>query len=137
MADVVVDASVWVSLLSGGDRNHEPTVRWFRRRIEEVGLLVAPILVIAEVAGAVSRVTRSPAVAHRGVATIRRLSAVRLLSVESRLGERAASLAADLRLRGADAVYVAMAERLRVPLITWDAEQRAGASRVVATAAPE
>jgi predicted nucleic acid-binding protein len=44
------------------------------------------------------------------------------------LRDRATALATSLRLRGADAVYVAVADRLSIPLVTWDPEQltRAG-----------
>ncbi len=33
-------------------------------------------------------------------------------------------MAAEARLRGADAIYLAMASRLAIPLVTWDLEQR-------------
>ncbi len=49
---------------------------------------------------------------------------------------RAARLAADLRLRGADAVYVVAAHVLNIPLVTWDREQHERASTVVAVQAP-
>jgi predicted nucleic acid-binding protein len=39
------------------------------------------------------------------------------------LGLRTAEVAAAYRLRGADAVYVALAEALHAPLVTWDQEQ--------------
>jgi len=42
--------------------------------------------------------------------------------VDDTLGRQAATLAIDLRLRGADAVYVAVAQYFNLPLITWDAE---------------
>jgi predicted nucleic acid-binding protein len=32
-------------------------------------------------------------------------------------------MAADLGLRGADAIYVALAHQLNVPFVTWDQEQ--------------
>ena len=43
--------------------------------------------------------------------------------VDAELALPAAELASELRLRGADAVYVAMTHRLGVPLVTWDREQ--------------
>jgi len=52
-----------------------------------------------------------------------RMPALRIVHVERRLGMSAAQLAADLGLRGADAVYVALAQQLTVPLITLDQEQ--------------
>jgi predicted nucleic acid-binding protein len=45
-------------------------------------------------------------------------------------------MAADLRLRGAEVVYVAAAYLLQVPLVTWDREQRQRAASVIAVQTP-
>jgi predicted nucleic acid-binding protein len=52
------------------------------------------------------------------------------------LGE-APRIAANLGLRGADAIYVAVAEQLRLPLITWDNEQEEKAKTSVDVRAPQ
>jgi predicted nucleic acid-binding protein len=56
------------------------------------------------------------------------LSGLRLVASDRRLGKAAAELAASAGLRGADAVYAALAQHLSIPLVTWDEEigQRAG-----------
>jgi predicted nucleic acid-binding protein len=46
-----------------------------------------------------------------------------LLPVDRQLAQRAAELAAVHQLRGADAVYVAVAAEYGATLITWDTEQ--------------
>jgi predicted nucleic acid-binding protein len=51
--------------------------------------------------------------------------------VDHGLADAAAALAARLRLRGADATYVAVASRLGVPLVTWDDKQRQRAASLV------
>jgi predicted nucleic acid-binding protein len=48
----------------------------------------------------------------------------------------AAELIAEVGLRGADAVYVATAHHLNVPLVTPDREQRARAGRLVEVQSP-
>lgn len=45
-------------------------------------------------------------------------------------------LAIDLRLRGADAVYVAVADQLSLPLVSWDVEQRERAAARVEVIVP-
>ena len=65
-----------------------------------------------------------------------RLTELRLVPLDSRLGRSAAQLAAEIVLRGADAVYVATAHHLNVPLVTWDREQQARADRLVAVQSP-
>ena len=47
-----------------------------------------------------------------------------MIPVDRALGLQAYHLAANLRIRGADAIYVALAQSLSIPLITWDAEQQ-------------
>ena len=49
---------------------------------------------------------------------------LRLVPVDGHVGYEAARVASRLRLRGADALYVAVAVLLHVPLVTWDVEQR-------------
>ena len=61
---------------------------------------------------------------------------MRLVTVDGRLGQTAARLAAQCQLRGADAIYVATAQFLNIPLITWDRQQRERAASVIATRAP-
>jgi predicted nucleic acid-binding protein len=64
---------------------------------------------------------------------MKRLPVLRLLAVDDTLAEASARLAADLGLRGADAVYVALAARLSARLVTWDREQsRRSAARIYA-----
>lgn len=64
-----------------------------------------------------------------------RLPSLRLLDLDETLARAAAAVAA--RLGGADAVSIAAAARLRLPLVTWDVEQRDGAARVVPVLVPE
>jgi predicted nucleic acid-binding protein len=133
VADAVVDASVWVSRLVPADAHHAATVDWFARQEEAASLLVVPALMPAEVAGAIARRTRDGRLARRVVERLLRLPTLRLVTLDRRLAERAAVLAADLGLRGADAPYVAVADRLGLPLVTWDREQRERAGRAVRT----
>lgn len=131
MADAVVDASVWVSRLVPGDVHHRAAVAWFDERDAGREFLVAPALMPPEVAGAISRRTRNARMAWRAVGYLLRLPDLRLAVLDEDLAARAARLAADLALRGADAIYVAVAERLGLPLVTLDAEQRRRAGGVV------
>jgi predicted nucleic acid-binding protein len=136
VADAVVDASVWVSRVLAHDPGHERTVGWFDRQTTEGALHVAPVLLLAEVAGALARVTRSGEAGRRLAEQLARLPELRLVTIDGPVGTRAAEIAAHLKLRGADAVYVAVAERLDLPLVTWDGEQRSRARVLVSTSVP-
>ena len=133
---MVVDASVVVSHLVPQEAGHDVSRRWVERHIGAGGLVIAPVLLLPEVAGAIARRTGRPELARRAVDALLRLASLRLLALDETLARAAASVAAQLRLRGADAVYIAAASELRVPLVTWDAEQRERAAGVVAVLEP-
>jgi predicted nucleic acid-binding protein len=133
----VVDASVWVSRLVPQDVHHAASRRWLEEFTGQGGGIVAPVLLLPEIAGAISRRTGAPELAHRAVQQLQRLPTLRLVAVDRRLGQDAGRLAADLGLRGADATYVAIAEQLKIPLFTWDREQSDKAGKRIAVRTPE
>ncbi len=133
---MVVDASVVVSRLVQHDVNHEASRRWLTQYVAGGGLVIAPTLLLPEVAGAVARRTREPRLARRAVDVVLRLPALRLVPVDDVLARTAAELAGRLRVRGADAIYIAVAAGLRLPLVTWDIEQRDRAARLVEVLVP-
>ena len=59
----------------------------------------------------------------QAVATILANPAVSLVSVDQPLASLAARHATSLALKGADAIYTALAEHMGLPLVTWDNEQ--------------
>lgn len=65
-----------------------------------------------------------------------RTRSVRLLVPDRRLWSLAADLAAGLRLRCADALYVSTAQHLGEPLVTFDPEQARRAAAVVQVIQP-
>ena len=132
----VVDASVWLSRFVSTDTHHRLSRSWVGVQLEQGNLLVSPALLLAEVAGAVARRTGLVEVAARTTDLIQRLPQTRLVPVDANLGLSSARLAAELRLKGADAVYVALAQRLNVPLVTWDREQLERGQHAVATLMP-
>jgi predicted nucleic acid-binding protein len=120
----VVDASVWVSRFVEGEFHHEPSREWLARCVEEGTMIAAPALLLAEVAGAIARRTNRSELAARALSLIQRFPGMRLVPIEMDLAQLSGRLAGDLGLRGADAMYVSVAHRLGVPLVTWDREQR-------------
>lgn len=134
---VVVDASVWVSRLVPEDVHHEASRRWFDAYTASGGRLVGPVLLLPEIAGAISRRTGAPALAQQAVQQLQRLRTLRLVALDRRLGQAASQLAADLALRGADATYVAIADQLKIPLLTWDNEHVEKAGKRIRVRMPD
>ena len=127
----VVDASVWVSALIPQDLYHEASVAWLRDRATEDEALIIPALALAEVAGAAARRTGAPELGWSAAAALKSVPGSRIVGLDVDLGTEAARIAADRQLRGADAVYVAVAHVLNVPLLTWDLEMQTRAAGLV------
>jgi len=97
--------------------------------------MYSPNLLLPEVAGPISRLVDSTT-ASWAVAALGRMRRLRLVRLDGRLARRAAQLAGDLRLRGADSVYVAVAHLLGMALVTWDSEQQTRGIGAVAVRSP-
>ena len=92
---------------------------------------ISPTLLLPEVGGAISRRTGDPVLGRQATHQLENLPGLRLVEMDNELIHDAAILAADLGLRGADSVYVAVASQLRLPLITLDVDQRERAQKKV------
>lgn len=133
----VVDASVWVSRFLPADVLHDPSYRWLGEQVAQGEPVAAPLLVLAEVAGAVARRAGLSELGVHAASLMQHLPNARLVAVDTELAQLGAQLAAELRLRGADALYVALARRLSIPLVTWDQEQRERGRPLVAVLNPQ
>jgi predicted nucleic acid-binding protein len=96
----------------------------------------APLLLLAEVAGVLSRELRDPMRGRLAVSVLEVLPNLSLIALDRELVQEAAEIAADRALRGADATYVAVARRHGFTLVTLDREQRERGAAVVSTRAP-
>jgi predicted nucleic acid-binding protein len=123
----VLDASVWVARLVPQDEFHQAVKEWMAYQRQEDGQFVSPSLLLAEVAGAISRRTNA-SFGRRALHQLSILPGLRIVEMKNALMQTAADLAANLGLRGADSVYVAVAKQLDIPLLTLDIEQKERAS---------
>jgi predicted nucleic acid-binding protein len=133
---IVVDASIMVSALYPQDVHHQQSRQWLWQAILAGERLVAPMLLLSEVAGAIARRSGDEFQGRRAVQRLLGLQQLRFFPIEARLGLLAAQFAVELRLRGADAVYVALAAQAHIPLITWDREQRERGGQRIDTRTP-
>ena len=128
----VVDASVWVARLIPQDPFFAAAKTWFQNQLSEGAIFLSPALLLAEVAGAISRRTCEAGLAQRAIDQIKSLPGLRLVEMDQTLVQAAAQMAAKLGLRGADSFYVALAAQLKVTLVTLDKDQNERAAPVVA-----
>ena len=131
-----VDASVWVN----GFDQREPGHAISRQLLDLLATrripVVAPNLLLAEVAGAISRTRQDPAQAQAFATALGNLPNVTLVQLDDLLLQQAQVLAAQHGLRGADAVYAAVALQAGCTLISLDNEHLTRLTGIVATRTP-
>ena len=131
-----LDANIFVRDANPHDRAYPDCHALVQRLyILRIAVLV-PTLVLAEVAGPLSRAFRDPIRARVYVETLRALPNIQLVNIDDGLGQEAADLAGDAYLRGADAIYVAVARRYGTMLVSLDREQRERAAAIVPALTP-
>ena len=129
----VVDASVWVARLIDQDVFHDFSRKWLDTQRAQGVQFVAPTLLLVEVAAAISRRTGNSKLAQKAVEALENLPDLRLVEMDHSVVQTAVRVGSDLGVRGADAIYIAIAQQLSLPLVTLDQDQSVRAARVVET----
>ena len=119
----VIDASVYVSLANAADRHHERCLEWFESSLHVAEPLAAPGLLLVEVTAAIRRLTGISKLARLVTSDIQEIGRLELYPLTAARSEAAADLAATVGVRGADAVYLALAKELGETLVTLDRQQ--------------
>jgi predicted nucleic acid-binding protein len=132
----VIDASVAVALVNSREQEHKSSWAWLEQAREMGESVTAPAILLAEVAAALSRGMGNPALAQRVVQQLVQSELVELVPVTLILAQQAATMAAEHRIRGCDAIYVALAEQLGEQLVTLDRQQLEWGAAVVMVRAP-
>ena len=135
-APVITDASVWVSFFVAADVNYVASRNWIDSHTRASGMLVAPSILLTEVAAALSRRLGRPQLALQVVGSLSRLNLLRIVQMDGQLRTGATDIAANYRLRGADAIYVAAARQLGITLLTWDTEQLTRPASIITAVTP-
>lgn len=123
-AAVVIDASVWVAALLTNDPHHDTSAALLRELVQQQSRNQAatPVLAWPEIAGAVARRTGDHRLGGTAIAFLNKQAWLEAVPLDEPLARQAAALAAEQRLRGADAVYVALAAQRGGTLVTLDRE---------------
>ena len=132
-----IDASVWVNGFDRRESGHAAS-RQLLEVVQRRALpIIVPNLVLVEVAGAISRTRQDPVHAEQFAMALAQLPNITVVPLDSALGSQALILAAQHTLRGADAVYAAVAQQAGCTLISLDREHltRLGGILVVRTPA--
>ncbi len=134
---ITIDSSVFVNRARPQEPGHSESVD-FLKWVRVVGpRLFIPTLVVPEVAAALTRTGSDREVAQRYALAIGQLPNTILVGLDDGLARQAAALAAQHRLRGADAVFVASAALFAAELVTLDSEQLERGASVVQALTPK
>jgi len=104
--------------------------------ITKGGLLVAPTLLLIEVAASISRRTGQAIQAQEAVNRLYSISQLQIAPIDAALVQTAVEVSINFQLRAGDATYVALAHQLNIPLVSWDKEQLQRAGSLVAAYTP-
>jgi predicted nucleic acid-binding protein len=132
----VIDASVYVALVNADEQGHESSWAWFEQAVAAKDGIVAPASLLPEVAAALSRGVGDPALAQRVLRQLAGSEVIELIPLTLATAEQAAVIAADHRIRGCDAVYVALAAQSDTCLMTLDRQQLERGAALVTVQAP-
>jgi len=119
---LVVDASVWVAAADATDPFSAPSRAFLAAAATHAQPLAIPALARVEVACALARRLRDAAAARRLSEGMVRSPLVREHALDAALIDKAVTAGTDALLRGADAVYHALAQHLGAVVVTWDGE---------------
>jgi len=132
----VIDTSVYVAMLQKSEVGHEESRKWFGAAQEAEEIIYAPGILLTEVAAAFSRGKHNRAMAKEAIRDLWLDELIELIPISLNLCQRAAVIAAEQKIRGCDAIYVALAEQLQTELVTLDRQQLERGAAVVPTRRP-
>ncbi len=131
-----IDASIWINSFDQQERGHE-TSRHLLMVLGQQGIQIsAPYLLLPEVSGAISRTRKNAEQAQDFAFMLTQLPNLTFLAFDELLGEQALQLAAKHKLRGADAVYAAVALKTNHILVSLDNEHLSRLTNVLTVLTP-
>ena len=131
-----IDASVFLNAFIPFESGSEASKEILARLQSQSVPIIAPVLLIPEIAAAISRGQNNPELARQFAVTLQRLPHLVLIPLDQILAQQAADIAAIHRLRGSDAVYAVVAQRFACPLITLNQEQHDRVANMLQTYYP-
>lgn len=131
-----VDASVWVNAFDQREPGHEISRQFLDLLRTQALPIVVPNLVLVEISGAISRTRHDSVRALEFVTALSHLPNVTLKILDDMLVDEALKLAARHGLRGADAVYAAVATQSGCTLISLDNEHLTRLVNIVTVRTP-
>ena len=132
-----IDASVHINALNPAEAGSAESQACLQRLAASRQPLFSPTLLLVEVAAAIARALDDSVLALDLVSGIRALPQQVWVPLDDPLADIAAHLGAQARLRGADAVYAAVARHHGTTLVTRDRQQLERLADIIPVMTPE
>jgi predicted nucleic acid-binding protein len=132
-----IDASVWVNSFDVREVGYETSRTFLQQVATHQFPLFLPYLLLVEVAGAISRAYQTPEQAQQFALALQALPNVTFIGLQQELTEKGMELAAQHKLRGADAIYAAVALHTNCTLISLDQEHQTRLQGIVKVESPQ
>lgn len=106
------------------DVHHTDTLPFLHLAEARLTRFVVPAHFLAEIAGVLARIGEQEEIIEREIRSIDMSGRFLVTPISVGHGLLAAEIARAAKIRGSDAIFVALARRLDLPLVTWDRQQR-------------
>lgn len=120
-----------------GERFHEYSKRLMEKVREKGITVIVPEIVLPEISSAIARGTDDVEKALKFVKELKQIPNMVFIPIDRELADSASRLAAEYRLRGCDAIYVAVASMFNAKLISLDEHQVRKAAKCVEALTPQ
>lgn len=133
----VVDASVFIADVQQHEIHHVEAYTFLEKARIKNWQLYTPMILLAEIGAALSRSTNDAALAYQIIRKWQQAPFLHHIPIDDNLSRNAADVAIRQRIRGCDAVYVALAQQLDFALVTLDNQQHDRVPPFVAAYTPD
>ncbi|OGW02542.1 MAG: hypothetical protein A2Z59_07715 [Nitrospinae bacterium RIFCSPLOWO2_02_39_17] len=128
---LILDSSVFVAALRKDEKSYPEALRLFQQIKDGKHIAIEPYSVLVEVVAAIRRRTNSNLLANRVKNDFLNIGSLVFVDIDSTIAEKAADLAADIGVRGMDAIVIQVAREYNAPMVSMDMEMVEKAKQVV------
>ena len=129
--DICLDSSVIVTALRKQEKSHLAAKDVLRKVKDGSHIAIEPYTVLIEVTAALKRRTGSKELALRVRNDLLAINTIRFMGFDAESAADAAEIAAEIGVRGMDAIVIQVAKEFDIPLVTLDQEMLEKAKLVV------
>jgi len=104
-----IDASVILNAFNETEMGHIESNQLITQLVTQTIPIIEPSLVLVEVAATISRIRGDATLAQEFALALQKFSQITFIPLDHEITQQALEVAANYQLRGADAIYVAVA----------------------------